>query len=179
MRWYRRVLFVAVVLPLAGCHPCGDPAYNGPGWELSPPTADATPVTAREKLPGLYPAGSRVKDTLALGGFSPCDNHPKDLAGKPWGANGAVSLIAFPDEPVAYLTKHRGLALRVVNRTGQAVPFAACDSMLMLVREAKDAGGSGGRSRRRRSRSAGTASTECFWGRSSTGSSRHASTPAG
>ena len=63
-----------------------------------------------------------------------------DLARNDWGAKGAVSLVAFPDEPVAYF-KHRGFALRVVNRTGEAVPFAACDSMLTLILEAQDAGG--------------------------------------
>ncbi len=140
MRWYRGMLLVGVVLPLAGCHQGDDAAGNAPGWELRPPAPHATPVTAQEKMPGLYPAGSRTKDPGALGGFGPCDNYPKDLDGKDWGAKGAVSLVAFPDEAVAYF-KHRGFALRLVNRTGEAVPFAACDSMLMLMREARDAGG--------------------------------------
>ena len=53
---------------------------------------------------------------------------------------GKVALVAFPDEPVAYF-KLRGFALRVVNRTSETVPFAACDSSLFIVCEAKDAGG--------------------------------------
>jgi hypothetical protein len=140
MGWYRGLLLVAVALPLTGCNKGNHPAGNAPGWELKTPAPDATPVTAKEKMPGVYPAGSRIEDKKALGGFGPCDNYPKDLGGKEWGAQGAVSLLAFPDEPVAYF-KHRGLALRLVNRTGEAVPFAACDSMLMLVREAQDASG--------------------------------------
>jgi hypothetical protein len=51
-----------------------------------------------------------------------------------------VSLVAFPDEPVAYF-KHRGFALRLVNRTRTPVPFAAIDSALAIVCEAQDAGG--------------------------------------
>jgi hypothetical protein len=140
MRWYRRLLPVAVAFALAGCHRGEDPAADSAGWELKPPIPGATPVTATEKLPGLYPAGSRIKDQEALGGFGRWDNFPKDLGGKEWGTKGAVSLGAFPDEPVAYF-KHRGFALRVVNRTCEAVPFAACDSMLTLVRKAQDAGG--------------------------------------
>ena len=41
-------------------------------------------------------------------------------------------IMAFPDEPVAYF-RHRGFALRVVNRTSESVPFAACDSSLSIV----------------------------------------------
>jgi hypothetical protein len=140
MGHYRRTILAAVVIALAGCHKGDDPADNTPGWELTPPAADATAVSAERKLPGIYPAGSRTKDRDAPGGFGPCDNYPRDLAGKDWGAKGAVSLVAFPDEPVAYF-KRRGFALRVVNRTAEAVPLAACDSALGIIREAKDPGG--------------------------------------
>ena len=140
MGWYRRLMLAAVVLPLVGCNYGDDAAGNSPGWDLKPLAPDATAVTATEKMPGQYPAGSRIKDREALRGFGPCDNYPKDLGGKEWGAKGDVSLVAFPDEPVAYF-KHRGFALRLINWTGEAVPFAACDSMLMLIREAKDEGG--------------------------------------
>jgi len=133
-------LLVAVLLPLSGCHKMDNPIDTAPGWELKPPSPDAAPVTAKEKMPGIYPAGSRIKDADALGGFGPCDNYPKDLAGKDWGAKAMVSIIAFHDEPVAYF-KHRGFALRVVNRTPEVVPFTACDSALSIVREAQDAGG--------------------------------------
>jgi hypothetical protein len=135
---YSRMLWAALVLALAGCK--GDPADDAPGWNLRPPGPDAAAVTANHKLPGQYPAGSRLKDPDARGGFSPCDNYPQDLAGRDWGENGTVALVAFPSEPVAYF-KHRGFALRLINRTGEAIPFAACDSMLGLVREARDAGG--------------------------------------
>jgi hypothetical protein len=134
------MLIVAGLLAAIGCHDADDPARTAPGWELKPPSPDATPVTAEKKLPGIYPAGSRIEDRDTPGGFSPCGNYPKDLAGRKWGAEGAVSIVAFPDEPVAYF-KHRGFALRVVNRTAEVVAFAACDSALSIVREAQDAGG--------------------------------------
>jgi hypothetical protein len=139
MRHYRRTLLVAVVLALGGCGK-GDDADGTPGWELKPPAPDATPVQATGKMTGIYPAGSRIKDRDALGGFGPCDNYPWKLAGKEWGTDGVVSIVAFPDEPVAYF-KHRGFPLRVVNRTSEAVPFSACDSALSIVREAQDASG--------------------------------------
>jgi hypothetical protein len=140
MRWYHRALLFATLLPLAGCHKRDDPAGDAADWELKPPAPGAAPVTADVKMTSLYPAGSRIRDPDALGGFGRWDNYPKDLAGKEWGAAGAASLLAFPDEPVAYF-KHRGFALRVVNRTGEAVPFAACDSMLTIVREARGSDG--------------------------------------
>lgn len=139
MRHYQLVLPVAAALALGGCRN-GDDSQGAPGWELKPPAPDATPVRATEQLAGIYPAGSRIKDRDALGGFGPCDNYPWDLAGKEWGADEAVSIIAFPEEPVAYF-KHRGFALRVINRTVKAVGFAACDSAMFIVREAQDASG--------------------------------------
>ncbi len=169
-------LLAVVVLALGGCRK-GDDAGGAPGWELKPPAPDTKPVQATGKLPGIYPAGSRIKDRDALDGFGPCDNYPWDLAGKKWGTVGAVSIIAFPEEPVAYF-KHRGFALRVVNRWAETVPFGAGGSALSIVREAQDGSGFGGRSRRPHRRSAGTASTECFSVLGSTGNSRPATTPA-
>jgi hypothetical protein len=112
---------------------------NG-GWDLISPSPNAVAVRASTKLPGIYPAGSRVKDAEALGGFGGCDNFPKNLGDKTWGEKGAVSLIAFPDEPVAYF-KSRGIALRLVNRTPETVAFTACDSQIYIVQEALDAKG--------------------------------------
>ena len=134
-----RTLIVMAVLALAGCQKAEDPAGRA-GWELKPLAPNAAPFTAKEKMPGLYPTGSRIKDPDALGGFGPCDNYPKDISGQKWGTNGAVSVVAFLDEPVAYF-EHSGFALRVVNRTAEATPFAAGDSMLSLVREAQDSSG--------------------------------------
>jgi len=149
MARYRGAILFAAVFAAAGCPNPDNPADSdrelddparGAGWELQPPAVDAKPVAAGEKMPGIYPAGSRIKDREALGGFGSCDNFPHALAGREWGTNGAVALVAFPDEPVAYF-RHRGFALRVVNRTSQAVPFEACDSSLSIVCEARDAAG--------------------------------------
>lgn len=130
-------LLLALASATVGCHRPDTPADNTPGWVLKPPAAHADLVSTRKKLPGIYPAGSRIEDRKAPGGFGPCDNFPKDLAGQDWGKNGMVSIVAFPDEPAAYF-KHRGFALRVINRTTDTVPFAACDSALSIVREAHD-----------------------------------------
>jgi hypothetical protein len=144
MRRSRCMLLGLLVLGAAGCRQtddppddADDPPDNAPRWELKPPAPDAVPVAAKEKMPGIYPVGTRIKDRDALGGFGPCDNYPKNLTEKDWGTKGAISLVAFPAEPVAYF-KHRGIALRVINRTDEAASFAACDSCLFLVREAVD-----------------------------------------
>jgi HEAT repeat protein len=113
--------------------PEADPAR----WDLKPPAADAVPVTAPRRLPGIYPAGSRIADPKALGGFGRCDNYPRDLGGKDWGIKGKIALVAFPDEIVAYFS-HKGIALRLVNRSSEVTAFAASDSCLFLVQEARD-----------------------------------------
>jgi hypothetical protein len=141
MRHAHFLIVVLLVPSGAGCRrTTDDPVNNTPGWELQPPRLDAAPVAATGKLPGIYPVGSKLPDKDALGGFGPCENFPFDLNGKPWGTKGAVSLVAFPDEPVAYF-KHRGIAVRVINRTGDVVSFPACDSRLLLTQEAKDSDG--------------------------------------
>jgi hypothetical protein len=141
MQRYSWMLLKLFVLSAAGCYPVDAPANDAPGWDLKPPPPDAVPVAAREQMPGIYPAGSRIKDRDALGGFGPCDHYPKDLGGKPRGAKGTISLVAFPDEPVVYPVKDRGFALRLINRTDKVAWFAACDSCLFLVREAIDGDG--------------------------------------
>jgi hypothetical protein len=140
MRYFRSTSLVLLVLVGAGCSQREDPVDNAPGWELNQPAPDAAPVTAKARLQGAYPVGSRLPDKGAIGGFGPCDNYPFDLGGKDWGMKGQVSLVAFPDEPVAYF-KHRGIAVRLVNRSGGVVSFQACDSYLILVQEARDANG--------------------------------------
>jgi HEAT repeat protein len=145
MRHVRWLLVVLLTAGGASCRPEGqagaDVAAGGASaWELKPPTPDAVPVAARSRLKGIYPAGSRIADEDAPGGFGPSDNYPKDLTGKDWGTKGAISLVAFPDEPVAYF-KYRGIALRLVNRTGEVSSFSACDSCLYIVQEAVDAEG--------------------------------------
>jgi hypothetical protein len=136
-RW---MLLVLLIASGAGCRQADDPTGNAPGWDLKLPEPDAVPVAANEQMAGIYPAGSRIPDRNALGGFGPCGNYPKDLGGKDWGAKGAVSLVAFPDEPVAYF-KDRGIALRLVNRTREVAWFKAIDSRLLIVREAIDGDG--------------------------------------
>lgn len=95
---------------------------------------------SREVPRGWYRAGSNLKDEQAPGGFGPCDNLPKkiknDFSSKP----GELSLIAFPDE-VVDIQGRKAVILRLVNRTGKTVDFAACDSSLFIVQEALDSKG--------------------------------------
>jgi hypothetical protein len=103
------------------------------GCGKSPTTAPAVPEA-------IYPAGSKIADEHAPGGFGVSSNFPKDLDKENWGAPGAVSLVAFPGEFSAF-GKRQGFAVRLVNRTGAAVGFAACDSCLYMTQEALDRDG--------------------------------------
>jgi hypothetical protein len=109
-------------------------------WDFTPPLVNAVPVAATTQLEGFYFAGSRIKDDQALGGFGKWENWPKPLGANGWGAKEAISLVAFPEEPIAYF-KHRGIALRLINRTQNVAAFTACDSRLYIVQEALDAEG--------------------------------------
>jgi hypothetical protein len=109
-------------------------------WDLTPPLLNAVPVAATKQLEGFYFAGSRLKDDQALGGFGKWDNLPKSLGANVWGLKEAISLVAFPDEPIAYF-KNRGIALRLINRTQNVAAFTACDSRLYIVQEALGAEG--------------------------------------
>lgn len=147
MRPVSSVPVVLLVIGLVSCQP--GPQPNQPArpidvdsprddsWHLKSPAPGAKAVAANKRLPGIYPVGSRIRDDKALGGFGPCDNFPLDLGKNEWGANGAISLVAFPDEPIAYF-KHQGLAVRLINRTSDIAAFSACDSCLYLVQEALD-----------------------------------------
>jgi hypothetical protein len=110
---------------------------NAHGWELQPSRPDAGPVAATRKLQGTYPVGSRLPDRYAFGGFGPCDNYPFDLGRMDWGRQAAISLVAFPEERVAYF-KYRGIPVRLINRIDEVVSFPAYDSCLSLVQEAQD-----------------------------------------
>jgi hypothetical protein len=136
VRQSRFTVFAVLVACAIGCHR----ADRGARWKLKPPAPDAAPVAATKQLAGIYPVGSLITDRDAPGGFGPCDNYPMDLAGKDWGTAGTISLVAFPDESVAYF-KNRGIALRLVNRTRDVAGFGACDSCLGIVREALAADG--------------------------------------
>ena len=114
--------------------------YYGRGWDLQPPPPGAAPFAATGRLDGIYPVGSWIPDRSALGGFGLCHNYPFDIGKRDWGTKGAIALVAFPDEAVAYF-KHRGIAVRLINRSGELASLPACDSCLPLVQQAQDKDG--------------------------------------
>jgi hypothetical protein len=87
----------------------------------------------------IYPAGSAIEDEEALGGFGPCDNYPRDIAGETWGTADDISLVAFPDE--SFRGNESLFTVRLVNRTNAVAGFSACDSCLYLTQEALDRSG--------------------------------------
>ncbi len=123
------VLIVAVLIEQ-------QPVSPPQGWPLHPPAIDATKIKALGKLRAIYPAGSIIEDNEALGGFGPSSNYPFNSPKSEWGAAGSLSIIAFPDESVAYF-QNQGFALRVINKTKNTIAFPACDSSLFLTCEAK------------------------------------------
>jgi hypothetical protein len=137
MRFGSSILLVAL-LAMTGCHSGGGDVDAGDpsAWDLRPAAADTPLLAVSEQRRGVYPVGSRVRDSKALGGFGPCARYPKDLGQRDWGAAGKVSLVAFPDEAV-HFSDYLGLAVRLANRTDYTVAFQASDSCLYLVQEAK------------------------------------------
>ena len=129
MKRLQILTFQFLLLSLLASMTACQESRTGPGWELTPPATDADPVSATEQSVGIYPAGSRLPDKKALGGFGPCDNFPHALGQKTWGENDTVSVVAFPEESCAYF-QNRGIALRVINRSRKDVPFDASDSSL-------------------------------------------------
>jgi hypothetical protein len=109
-------------------------------WELKSPGPEAKTVESRNQLMVSYRAGNRIHGGNRVLGLMPCSNYPRKLDGNAWGTQGNVSLVAFPDETVEY-GKHRGIAVRLINRTGRTVYFNACDSCLSIVQEALAADG--------------------------------------
>lgn len=123
------------VVWLAGAQAGDD--KQAPVQKLTPSSPGAKPLKVKERLGGFYSAVSKLKNTDTRDGIGVRWNWPKELANKAWGAKENVALVAFPDEHVAF-GKHRGMALRLINRTKQPVDFRACDSRLYLVQEARD-----------------------------------------
>ena len=119
MRTSRRLLFVCALVVMVGVF----------AWWLF--TTNHIPARA------VYPAGSKIEDKEAPGGFGKWDTFPKDLAGQTWGEAGAVSLVAFPDEALT-CGGRQGFAVRLINRTDAVTAFTACDSCLYLAQEALD-----------------------------------------
>ncbi len=67
-------------------------------------------------------------------------NWPQKIGDKTWGAKETTSLVAFPDEAVAF-GKHRGMVVRLVHRGKDPARFQGCDSGLPIIREALDSKG--------------------------------------
>jgi hypothetical protein len=90
----------------------------------------------RQRRESCYRAGSRVEEAQGIGGLRPCDNYPKAVTDRSPGAEGTVSLVAFPDQTVPDDRGRPGMRLVLVNRTDGVVAFKACDWRLYLVQEA-------------------------------------------
>jgi len=90
---------------------------------------------------GYYPAGSKVEDKTALGGFWASQNFPKAVDPNMNVPLGVISLIALPVEETVSAEKYKGMKLLLVNTTNEQVAFSASDSLLYIVQEALDQNG--------------------------------------
>jgi hypothetical protein len=93
------------------------------------------------RMNGYYPAGSKVEDKTALGGFWASQNFPKTIDPNMNIRQGEISLVALPDEETVFAEKSRGMKLLLVNTTNEQVTFSASDSLLYIVQEALDQNG--------------------------------------
>lgn len=132
-----RHIFVSFLLvTIVGGATAQEPGEE-PVRKLTPPGPGAKPLELDKRIGGFYSAVSKLKNTDTRDGIGVRWNWPMELANQPWGDKGAVSLVAFPSEPVAF-GKYRGFAVRLVNRGKEPVVYRACDSALFMVQEAKD-----------------------------------------
>jgi hypothetical protein len=99
-------------------------------------SADLKEVNLKYMLRGYCYAGSR-SDTNAFG-FGSSSNNPKELADKTYGTDGALSLVALPEEAVPFAKTYRGFRLVLVNRTESEVALRACNSRISILQEAQD-----------------------------------------
>lgn len=90
---------------------------------------------------GYFYAGSRIVDRKAFGGFGTSENYSRRIDASLRISEHGVVLIAFPDQPVPFSSKYRGIRVILANTTEKSVGFAASDSRLYLVQEAVDTDG--------------------------------------
>lgn len=104
---------------------------------LSAAAAELKEINVNHMIRGYCFAGSRT-DTKAPGGFGSSDNAPQKLGGRTDGTNGAISLVALPQESATFGKSYRGFRLLLVNRTKSEAAFRASDSRLSIIQEARD-----------------------------------------
>ena len=93
-------------------------------------------ISIDDRNEGFYPAGSKIQDKTALGGFSSSQNFPKAVDPNMNVPQSVISLIALPNEEIVSAEKHKGMKLILVNTTNEQVAFSASDSLLYIVQEA-------------------------------------------
>jgi len=103
---------------------------------LSHKSLERTSVDHR--INGYYPAGSKVEDKNALGGFWESQNFPKTIDQNMFVRQGEIFLVALPDEETVFNKKYKGMKLLLINATKEQVAFSASDSLLYIVQEALD-----------------------------------------
>ncbi len=102
--------------------------------------ADLKPFEPKAMTDGYCYGGSR-KDDKAVGGYGTSDNAPKNMTDKTPGSEGQITLVALPAELVPFKGEFRGFRLLLVNRTKSEAAFAACDSRLDIICEARNQSG--------------------------------------
>ena len=100
-------------------------------------------MSVKEQLFGSCFAGSKIKDSTALGGFGASDNYPQPIqthkesvqeSGK------GLYLLAQP-QVATRLGPNPGMRVVLVNRTDELLRFEAADSRIAILQEALDANG--------------------------------------
>ncbi len=94
----------------------------------------------RYMLRGYFYAGTSIKDPNALGGFGSSDNLPREAPAELL-RDGELRLLVQPDQEVAFSGKYRGMRVFLLNGTDAPAEFAASDSRLSIVQEARDSEG--------------------------------------
>jgi hypothetical protein len=142
-----RVLITPLIaMTFAGCLPVEEPSMEiveeveKKSEEISrlhsvlkPPSADAAALSIKEPRTSSYQIDTLQREKHTFG--KPFDTFSYRLNGKGWGKDGSLSVEAFPSEHVNYFGK-RGIAVRVINRTGVTATIHSIDMYLYLTQEA-------------------------------------------
>ncbi len=99
------------------------------------------PVDEKEPRAIDAAVGSEKEDTEAAGGWYHSPNKPVAIPASLKAPENAVSILVDADSVAVCRPRTLGRIVRIVNTTKQEAAFAACDSTLRLVLEAKDSEG--------------------------------------
>lgn len=130
--WVALITSVTIGMAYPGPDDQGDPTI-----EINAPAPNDRSVGAFDFPTGSCKAGTKIKDTQSPGGHASSDNMPRDIDFEHDLKADSIHLLLDDDvegEPTGY-------RVRLINTSGQVVPFHAVDGRLLIIQQALDGSG--------------------------------------